>query len=95
MSRSQLLLLGLAAATAVACASIHPGSESVVLTRDEAAVKGCKQIGYVESFLSFSFGDARNQLRNQAHGLKADTVLVGSSFGESYGTAYSCAERKP
>jgi hypothetical protein len=95
MNRSRLVLLGLAAAAMAACASIVPGSEGVVLTRDENAVKGCKQLGYVESFLSFSFGDARNQLRNRAHEMNADTVLVGSSFGESFGTAYSCADRKP
>ena len=95
MNRARLILLGLAAVAAAGCASIAPGSESVVLTRDEGAVKGCKEIGSVQAWLSFSFGDARNQLRNRAHAMSADTVLVGSSFGESFGTAYSCVEKKP
>jgi len=95
MNRARIVLLGLAAAAATRCASIVPGSEGVVLTRDESAVKGCKEVGYVEAWLSFSFGDARHQLRNRAWKLKGDTVLVSSPFGESAGTAYSCAEKKP
>jgi len=95
MKRARLVLLGVVAAAATHCASVVPGSESVVLTRDESAVKGCKELGDVQAWISFSFGDARNQLRNRAHKLKGDTVLVASPFGESFGTAYSCAEKKP
>ena len=84
-----------AAALAAGCASVVPGSEKVVLTRDEKAVVGCKELGTVNVWLSFSFADARHQLRNRALALKGDVVLVSSPFGESSGTAYSCAEKKP
>jgi hypothetical protein len=90
-----MVLLGLCACAAAGCASVVPGSERVVVTRDEEAVKGCKEVGYVQSWLSFSFADSRHQLRNRALKLKGDTVLVSSPFGESAGTAYSCAEKKP
>jgi hypothetical protein len=76
------------------CASVAPNSDSVVLTREASAVAGCKQIDSVQAWLSLSFTDARNQLRNRAAALGADTVLVSSSFGETNGTAYSCAGRK-
>jgi hypothetical protein len=94
MKRLKVGLLA-AAAAAAACASVVPGSESVVLTRDEKAVAGCKELGNVSVWISFSFGDARNQLRNRAHAMNGDTVLVSSSWGESDGTAYSCAQKKP
>jgi len=94
MKRLRIGLLA-AAAAAAACASIVPGSDSVVLTRDEKAVAGCKELGNVNVWISFSFGDARNQLRNRAHAMNGDTVLVSSAWGESDGTAYSCAQKKP
>jgi len=94
MKRLRIGLLA-AAAAAAACASIVPGSDSVVLTRDEKAVAGCKELGNVNVWLSFSFGDARNQLRNRAHAMSADTVLITSTWGESSGTAFSCAQKKP
>jgi hypothetical protein len=94
MKRLRIGLLA-AAAAAAACVSVVPGSDSVALTRDEKAVAGCKELGNVNVWLSFSFGDARNQLRNRAFALNGDTVLVSSPWGESSGTAYSCAQKKP
>jgi hypothetical protein len=93
MKRLRIGLLA-AAAAASACVSVSPGSQAVLLTRDEKAVAGCKELGNVNVWLSFSFGDARNQLRNRAWTMRGDTVLVSSPFGESAGTAYSCAEKK-
>ncbi len=95
MKRLKAGLLAATALGAAACASIVPGSDSVVLTRDEKAVAGCKELGDVNVWLSFSFGDARNQLRNKAYALNGDTVLIKSSWGESSGTAFSCAQKKP
>jgi len=84
-------LIGAAAVVAMAgCASVSPKSESIVLTREPSQVKGCKEVGAVQAWLSLTFKDARNQLRNRAANLGADTVLVSSSFGETNGTAYIC-----
>jgi hypothetical protein len=79
---------------AAGCASVKPGADRVVLTREQGSVSGCKEMGTVQTWLSFSFRDAQNQLRNRAVSLGADTVLVTSSFGDSTGTAYSCTAKK-
>ena len=90
--------LGLASAiaglaVASGCASVVPRSETVLLTREAAAVSGCKEVGTVQSWLSFSFRDADNQLRNRALALGADTVLVSSPFGDTTGIAYLCGKK--
>lgn len=84
-------LIGAAAVVATAgCASVAPKSESIVLTREASQVKGCKEVGSVQAWLSLTFKDASNQLRNRAASLGADTVLVSSAFGDTNGTAYLC-----
>ena len=83
--------IGAAAVVATAgCASVTPKSESIVLTHESSQVKGCKEMGSVQAWLAWTFKDARNQLRNRAATLGADTVLVSSSFGDTTGTAYLC-----
>ena len=89
------IILAAAAAAASACASVAPNSESVRLTRTAGDVTGCKEMGYVESWLAFSFRDARVQLRNRAAAIGGNTILVTSPFGETTGTAYACGEKKP
>ena len=85
----KILLLGSLVAAA-GCASVVPGSETVTLTRDESAVVGCKEIGHVQTWISYSFRDADNQLRNRAFRSGGNVVLVTSSFGDSAGMAYHC-----
>jgi len=93
-ARALGLALAIAGLAMVAgCASVVPRSEAVVLTRESAAVSGCKEMGTIQSWLSFSFRDADNQLRNRALALGADTVLVSSPFGDTTGTAYLCGKK--
>ena len=81
------------ASLAVGCASLRPEAREVRLTHDSQDVNGCKELGAVQSWVSFSFRDAQNQLKNKASNLKGDTVLVSSTFGDDLGTAYDCRQR--
>ncbi len=92
--RTDLVLSAVLLAT-VGCVSVKPEAEEVRLTRDSKAVEGCREVGSVQSWISFSFNDARNQLRNKASRLGGDTVLVSSTFGEDVGTAYDCRQPQP
>ena len=89
-----VVLLG-AAAAGSGCASVAPNAENVRLTRKSEDVAGCKEMGYIQSWLAFSFRDAEVQLRNKAVAAGGNTVLVTSPFGETTGTAYQCGEKKP
>ena len=91
----RLLIVGWAALFLAGCASVKPGADRVVLTRDQKTVAGCKEVGFVQVWVSFSFQDARNQIRNRAVSLGGDTILVTSPFGDTTGTAYSCPSRQP
>lgn len=85
-------LLAGCALLAAGCASLRPDAREVRLTRDSKDVDGCKELGSVQSWISFSFRDAQNQLKNKAAKLKGDTVLVSSTFGDDLGTAYDCRQ---
>ncbi len=83
------------ACLAAGCTSLRPEASEVRLTHDSKDVNGCREIGSVQSFVSFSFRSAENQLKNKAAKLKADTVLVSSTFGDDLGTAYDCSQPQP
>lgn len=95
MRTTRIWVLSAFAALAAGCASLRPEAREVRLTHDSNDVEGCKELGSVQSWISFSFRDSRNQLKNKAATLKGDTVLVKSTFGDDFGTAYDCRERQP
>ena len=92
--RLRASILFAAAAAVSGCASVAQDSDSVRLTRSSADVTGCREIGYVQSWLSLSFRDARVQLRNRAVAVGGNTILVTSPFGETTGTVSECGEKK-
>lgn len=73
-----------------ACTTLAPGAENVRLVRDGHAVTGCTVMGNVTS--SYNFGEAKDynkDIKNQAVGLRADTVLLTNSmFTMPSGIAY-------
>ena len=77
------------------CSSLRPEAREVRLTHDSKDVNGCREIGSVQSWISFSFRDAQNQLKNKASKEGGDTVLVSSTFGDDLGTAYDCRQPQP
>jgi hypothetical protein len=89
------LLLAACACAAAGCASLQPEAHDVRLTRESKEVSGCREVGSVQSWISFSFNDAQTQLKNKASHLGGDTVLVTSTFGEDLGTAYDCRPQPP
>jgi len=91
----RLCILAAWAGLAVGCVSLKPEAREVRLTHDSKDVNGCKELGSVQSWVSFSFRDARNQLKNKAAKLNGDTVLVASTFGDDSGTAYDCRQPQP
>ena len=65
----------------------------MTITRDVAAVEHCKALGSVASAPPYVLpGDDLKQLKNQALGLGANTVLLtGPRFVSTAGVAYQCA----
>ena len=95
MKNGRIWVLAGCACLAAGCTSVRPEAREVRLTRDSKDVVGCREIGSVQSWISFSFPSAQNQLKNKAAKLKADTVLVSSTFGDDLGTAYDCSQPQP
>ena len=95
MRNGRKWILAACAGMAAGCVSLHEDARDVRLTRDEKAVEGCKELGAVQSWISFSFRDAKDQLKNKTAALKGDTVLVRSTFGDDLGTAYDCSHPAP
>ena len=95
MRPRRLFILAAWAGLAAGCASLKPEASEVRLVRDSKDVSGCREVGTVQSWISFSFRDAENQLKNKAAKLNGDTVLVASTFGADLGTAYDCRQPQP
>jgi hypothetical protein len=92
---TKIWILSASASLAIGCTSLHPEAREVRLTHDSKDVTGCREIGSVQSWFSFSFRDSQNQLKNKASRAGADTVLVSSTFGDDLGTAYDCRQPQP
>ena len=81
--------------------TLAPGAREIVLTRKSADVEHCMVLGNVQSSGQTSIpGDDLNELRNQATGMGADTVLVTSPAlnelnSTSNGVAYECKPPPP
>jgi hypothetical protein len=75
-----------------ACTTLAPGTAEVFVTRDPAAVQACQAAGNVASVPPYVLpGDDLKQVRNQAVGLQADTVLLtGPRLVSTQGVAYRC-----
>ncbi len=93
--RRRIWVLALSALSWIGCVTLRPEAATVRLTRDSKDVNGCREIGSVESWVAFSFRDAQNQLKNKASTAGGDTVLVTSTFGDDFGTAYDCRQPQP
>jgi hypothetical protein len=89
------LMLVVCAGISVSCASLKPEAREVRLTHEKTDVNACKDLGSIQSWISFSFRDAQNQLKNKASKAGGDTVLVTSTFGDDAGTAYDCRQPQP
>ena len=95
MKAKRIWMLPAAALLATGCVHLRPEAREVHLTRDSKEVNGCREVEAVQSWISFSFRDAQNQLKNKASRAGADTVLVRSEFGDDLGTAYDCRQAQP
>lgn len=86
-----LTLAALAALTA--CTTLAPGAKDVTVTRDPNQVAHCAAKGSLRSVPPYiAPGDDLKQLKNQAVGLGADTVLItGPRLVSTAGVAYRCA----
>ncbi len=76
------------------CATtLAPGASEIVMTRKPADVEHCSPLGSVQSAPGEFPGNDIRELRNQAVGAGADTVLITSSVFSNNGTgglAYRC-----
>ena len=86
-------IAGIALVTGItACTSLAPQASAVVTTREAATVSNCHAVGNVASIPPYILpGDDLKQLKNQAVGLNADTVLLtGPRLVSTQGVAYKC-----
>ncbi|MGH9443136.1 MAG: DUF4156 domain-containing protein [Thermoanaerobaculia bacterium] len=95
MAKGRIWIAAGCAVLATGCVSLRPEAREIRVTHEEKDVQGCKELGAVQSWVSFSFRDAENQLKNKTAKLKGDTVLVRSTFGDDLGTAYDCSSPQP
>jgi hypothetical protein len=74
------------------CTTMAPGAKEIPVTRNIADVQSCKSVGSLNSVPPYLLpGDDLKQLRNQAVGLGADTILVTSPrLVSTAGVAYRC-----
>lgn len=80
-------------AALAACTTLAPNAQTVTLTHSAADVQSCKSVGNVTSNPPYILpGDYKIQLRNQAIGLNADTVLINGylQMVQVHGAAYRC-----
>ena len=94
MKIGMILLLALAAASLLGCAVVTPapGAADLKVTNSAAEVASCTAVGNVDG-RPFAANDQVNgpaQMRNEAVGLGADTLLVTSRL--STGVAYRCGK---
>jgi hypothetical protein len=78
--------------------TLAPGASDIVLTRKPDDVKQCAPLGSVQSTGAASIpGDDLNELRNQAVGAGADTILLTTPLLASAagGLAYRCTAPSP
>jgi hypothetical protein len=88
MSARYLALLALALS---GCATLEQGADRVVVVNDRAQVASCTIRGPVTFQGGTGNGQDLVQIRNQAAGYQADTVLiVRRGFLQTDGIAYSC-----
>lgn len=84
--------------------ALEPGAETVRVTASQDAVKGCKSLGLVKGADRLQGGiigqgaaedNAMTRIRNHAHQMGANTVLMitsraGMSGSSAQGEAFSC-----
>ena len=78
--------------------TLAPGASEIVLTRKPADVAHCSPLGSVQGGPPEFPGNDIKELRNQAVGAGADTVLITSSIFASSGQgglAYRCKDLPP
>jgi len=78
--------------------TLAPGASEVIVTRNPADVAHCSPFGSVQGGPAEFPGNDIKDLRNQAVGAGADTVLITSSIFTSNGAgglAYRCKEPPP
>lgn len=86
--------VALTAALLASCTTLAPGASEIVVTRKTADVQHCSPLGSVQSSSEIP-GDDIRELRNQAVGAGADTILITSSIIYNSGTsglAYRCKQ---
>lgn len=77
------------------CTTLAPGASEIIVTRKPADVEHCSPLGSVQSAAQGVPGDDIRELRNQAVGAGADTILITSSILSNSGTsglAYRCKQ---
>jgi|HubBroStandDraft_6_1064221.scaffolds.fasta_scaffold279918_2 hypothetical protein len=84
--------LAAAALVLSGCTTMAPRADQVSIVTDPALVQHCAAVGNVTSTPPYVLpGDDLKQLRNQAAGLGADTVLrTGPRIVSTQGVAYRC-----
>jgi len=73
--------------------TLAPGASEIIVTRHPADVAHCSPLGSVQGGPAEFPGNDIKELRNQAVGAGADTVLITSSIFTSQGSgglAYRC-----
>jgi uncharacterized protein YbjQ (UPF0145 family) len=104
--RLALFATSLATLSLMACVrvALEPGAETVRVTASQDAVKGCKSLGLVKGADRLQGGiigqgaaedNAMTRIRNHAHQMGANTVLMitsraGMSGSSAQGEAFSC-----
>jgi hypothetical protein len=86
--------VALTATLLASCTTLAPGAREIMVTRNPADVTHCSPLGSVGA-VSEVPGDDIRELRNQAVGAGADTVLITSSIIFNSGTtglAYRCKQ---
>jgi hypothetical protein len=75
--------------------TLAPGASDIIVTRKPADVEHCSPLGTVGSAAQGLPGDDIRELRNQAVGAGADTILITSPILSTSGTsglAYRCKQ---
>jgi hypothetical protein len=70
------------------CTTLAPGAKEIIVTRNTADVQNCRVLGSVGSA-----NGGVDELRNQALGMGADTILITSWVlsTETAGLGYRCS----
>jgi hypothetical protein len=97
MSNIARLLAAVFAIVALSCMTASPKAQSIRVTSNPEAVRGCKYLGNVEGNSGFSSAVADNnavvEMREEGAKLGANVILAVTLGKKAIGEAYLCANQ--